>query len=163
MSGCVPKHDVSFPETDRSRRTATIRVPNRRSGDRCAPRRSRRANIHLGSGSTNVPNRRSGNCCAPRDRVGLTYTKWWRHSRACSDMCNGRAPAPTRQSRRPAPATKRTLSAWNTHRVSSGERATSSRASPKDTRYVFLKQKPRSLLLFRRVRFVRAPDPPHYK
>ena len=134
-----------------------------KSGDRCAPRRSRRANIHLGSGSTNVPNRRSGDCCAPRDRVGLTYTKWWRHSRACSDMCNERAPAP--DSTKPTSRARHKTDALRLEHASCFKRREGNllpRIPQRHTMRVF-KTKARSLLLFRRVRFVRAPDPPHYK
>lgn len=163
MSGCVPKRNVSSSETHRSSRAATIRVPNRRSGDRCAPRRSRRANIHLGSGSTNVPNRRSGDCCAPRDRVGLTYTKWWRHSRACSDMCNGRAPAP--DSTKPTSRARHKTDALRLEHASCFKRRVRKllgHIPQRRTKRVF-KAKVGADRLSRRVRFVRALRAPHYK
>lgn len=163
MSGCVPKRNVSSSETHRSRRAATIRVPNRRSGDRCAPRRSNRANIHLGSGSTNVRTEGPAIVALRADRVGLTYTKWWRHSRACSDMCNEHAPAP--DSTKPTSRARHKTDSLRLKHASCFKRREGNlfpRIPQRHTIRVF-KTKARSLRLFRRVRFVRALRAPHYK
>ena len=162
MSGCVPKRNASSSETHRSRRAATIRVPNRRSGDRCAPRRSNRADIHLGSGSTNVRTEGPAIVALRADRVGLTYTKWWQHSRAFS-ACGERAPAS--DSTKPTSRARHKTDALRLKHASCFKRREGNllpRIPQRHTIRVF-KTKARSLLLFRRVRFVRAPDPPHYK
>ena len=134
-----------------------------KSGDRCAPRRSRRANIHLGSGSTNVPNRRSGDCCAPRDRVGLTYTKWWRHSRACSDMCNERAPAP--DSTKPTSRARHKTDALRLEHASCFKRREGNLLPRIPQRHTIrvVKAKGGAIRISRRVRFVRALRPTHNK
>lgn len=97
------------------------------------------------------------------DRIGLTYTKWWRHSRACSDMCNGRAPAS--DSTKPTSRARHKTDALRLKHASCFKRRAGNLLPCIPQRHTIrvFKTKVRSLRLSRRVRFVRALRAPHYK